>query len=154
MEIVNFLLYVLLVPLAVFGTSQLLDKWCGRSGNTWLLITACLLFSLAYFLPSPYIHGRDTQFMMHVVGGGLFCGFLWAYHRTKLRLPHGWYWEIGSLFVLVSTLGVLNELYELFAYEFLDGMQVLDTSYDLLANTLGVAIFYGVYATILHTSRK
>lgn len=155
MSLFGFLLYVLFIPLAVFGVSQWLDTHYSKKGNVWWLVIACLLFSLSYFLPSPAIHGHETQFMTHVVGGGIFCGFLWVYHRTKLTsVPYVWYWELGGLFALTSALGTLNELYELLAFEVLGSMPVQDTSYDLLANTLGMLVFFVVYKLVLHTSRK
>ena len=50
------------------------------------------------------------------------------------------------LYVAVSALGVLNELYELFAYEIgMSTVPLTDTSWDLFANTLGALIVYIVY---------
>lgn len=57
-----------------------------------------------------------------------------------------WWHEWVGLFFFVSTLGVLNELFELFlnkvAYP---GMILGDERWDLLANTVGAFISFGVY---------
>lgn len=88
-----------------------------------------------------------TQFFTHFVGGGIFSGFLGAYIvRAKNLHITQWWHEAGMLFALVSSLGVVNELFELFLY--LTGRMpfgIADTSWDFLANTLGALCFYGVY---------
>lgn len=154
MAVIGFLLYTLFIPLGVFGVSQWLDKKTGRQGNMWVLVSACILFGISYFFPSPQIHGEQTQFMTHLHGGGVFCGLLWVYHRSKITIPKTWQWELGGLFVVTSALGVLNELYELLSFEYLGGAPVRDTSYDLFANTLGVLLFFVVYRLILVSRGK
>ena len=84
----------------------------------------------------------------------MFTGLLWLYFEP-VRKQQRWYIELLHLFIIVSTLGVLNELYELFAYEIhIKSEPVTDTSWDLLANTLGVILFYGCYRTIKYFQRK
>lgn len=152
----GIVLYGVLLPLAVFFVSRWLDGRYEKQGDTRVLIAACVLFGVSQFIPSPFIHGHDTQFMTHLFGGGVFCGLLWLYHRSKFPIfaNKSWQAELLTLFVLTCVLGTLNELYEVFAYEFLGSVNtVADTSYDLVANTLGVLLFYIIYK-VLHTSRK
>lgn len=143
----NSILYAAVVPIAVYLIAQYIDKRFENHGNNWLLIAACLLFATSPLYPSPLIHGHDTQFMTHVFGGGIFVGLLWLYFMPLMRcLP--WYWRGIILYVAVSGLGVLNELYELYAHETgIISQSIADTSWDLLANTLGAGlIMAGYYA--------
>ena len=65
------------VPLCVYLVAE---KLLGsHPKERWLLLTACSLFFMSYFLPSPLVHGQHTQYMTHLVGGGVFSGFLWLY---------------------------------------------------------------------------
>lgn len=132
------------VPLCVYLVAE---KLLGsHPKERWLLLTACSLFFISYFLPSPLVHGQHTQYMTHLVGGGVFSGFLWLYIvRVK-----GWelslLQEVASLFVLVCTLGVANELFEVVLYW--SGHMpagVSDTSWDLVANTTGALACFVAY---------
>lgn len=135
------LIVSVVVPIVVYFVVVKLFGSHPREG--WLLVTACSLFFISYFLPSPLIHGDSTEYMTHLVGGGLFTGFLWLY---VIRVKH---WnltmlqEITSLFALVSTLGVANELFETVLYwaGFIP-KGISDTSWDLVANTTGALVFY------------
>lgn len=112
----------------------------------WLLFVACVIYFTAWYLPSPLIEGRNTQFMTHFVGGGIFTGMIWFYVKKVKTWQAKWYIEALSLFALVSALGVANELFELLLY--ITGHMpqgIADTSWDLLANTLGALTFYIAY---------
>jgi hypothetical protein len=111
-----------------------------------ILYSACILFFISWYLPSPLIHGEDTSFVTHFIGGGLFTGLLWLYLKKTLGWNSSWYFEAFSLFALVSALGAINELFELLLVEAdISSILLTDTSWDILANTLGAAIVYGVY---------
>lgn len=111
------------------------------------LYSACALYVVSWWLPSPLIEGRDTSFMTHFVGGGIFTGFVWYYLKQSLSWQTHWLLEAFSLFALVSALGVANELLEIVLNNFgLMPNGINDTSWDLLANTLGALVFYIVYA--------
>jgi hypothetical protein len=144
MKLATLILYAAVIPTLVYLAARKLDRFYNINGSRLLLGAICLVFTAAVFVPSPLIHGQETQFFTHVLGG-LFVGLLWHYFRPATRkLP--WYWEVIALFALVSALGTLNELYELFAYEIgIATIPVVDTSWDLLANTLGVSLYYGIY---------
>lgn len=140
------------VPLLVY---VLVPKIIGASKAwRWLLFVACVVMSLSWFLPSPLVDGRETQFMTHFVGGGVFTGLLWLYIKLVKQWRASWWVEAASLFALVSALGVVNELFEIVLYV-TGGMQQLgDTSWDLLANTLGAAFFYVVYVCGVAVTKK
>ncbi len=112
----------------------------------WLLLTACFVYFISWYLPSPLIDGQQTQFMTHFVGGGVFTGLLWLYIKLVKKWRVVWWVEAASLFALVSALGVANELFELLLYVTGNMPQgIADTSWDLLANTLGALAVYIVY---------
>ena len=111
-----------------------------------ILYGACVLFFISWYLPSPLIHGEDTSFVTHFIGGGVFTGLLWLYLKQTLGWSSSWYIEVFSLFALVSALGAINELFELFLVETnISSILLTDTSWDILANTLGAVLIYGVY---------
>lgn len=148
------LFYLVVIPVIVYVIVRKLDARHNVSGNTQLLIAACILFGASLFIPSPQIHGQDTQFLTHLFGGGVFTGLLWLYFKPVFK-HRRWYIELLHLFVIVSALGVLNELYELLAHEIhIKSEPIIDTSWDLLANTLGIILFYGCYRTIKYIQRK
>lgn len=130
-----------IVPCVVY---ILLEKTFGsHPKERWLLVVACMLFFCSYFLPSPLVHGQQTEYMTHLVGGGLFTGFLWLYIVRVKKWQPTMFQEIISLFVLVCTLGVMNELFEVMLF-WAGHMRkgVADTSWDLVANTTGSLVFY------------
>lgn len=133
-----------LVPCAVYlGLEKTLGSY---PKERWLLVVACMLFFSSYFLPSPLVHGQATEYMTHLVGGGLFTGFLWLYIVRVKKWRLSIFQEVSSLFVLVCTLGVMNELFEVVL--FWSGYMpkgVTDTSWDLVANTTGALLFYVGY---------
>ena len=119
----------------------------GANNRYWpILLAACLVFMASWYLPSPLVHGAQTKYITHFVGGGVFCGLLGLY----IMLVKKWRWtmlqELAGLLALVSTLGVVNELAE--AVLFWAGKMpqgVSDTTWDLVANTTGAIVFYLLY---------
>lgn len=144
-----------IVPLTVpavlyFGLPWLLGRLGAKNSSSalvrrWLLAAVGIYF-VSWWLPSPLIDGVDTSFTTHFVGGGVFCGVLGIYLLQSFDVrPKPWQRAI-LLFALVSSLGVLNELFELTMVR--TGMmriRITDTSWDLLANTLGAMIFFISY---------
>jgi hypothetical protein len=146
-------IYLILIPAAVYVMVRWLDKRYKINGSRTLLTAACVLFSASLFLPSPVIDGEGTEFFTHLIGGGVFTGLLWLYFTSKTK-PRLWYVELLHLFVLVSVLGVLNELFELLTHVLgFNPKSIADTSWDLLANTLGTMVFYGCYRAIKYGKR-
>lgn len=112
----------------------------------FLLLGACTLFAISWYLPSPLINGMETQFTTHFVGGGLFCGFLWLYTKRALKWNGTWWLEALSLYATVSVLGVTNELFEFTITRLhLVRLSGADAWWDLVANTLGAAVFWVIY---------
>ncbi|TAH32069.1 hypothetical protein EYC58_05360 [Candidatus Saccharibacteria bacterium] len=142
----NMFLYVVIIPIAMYLITSSINRRYKVRKNTWPLALVALLFSASLFLPSPVIEGSDTEFWTHFFGGGVFIGLLCLYFRPLIKRKITWYQEFFLLFAAVSTFGVMNELYELLAlhlgiyHESLD-----DTSWDLLANTLGALTFFIIY---------
>lgn len=153
-----FILVSIAVPILIYtGLPSLLraDPKRIRRYST-LLAVACFIYFISWYLPSPLIDGRDTAFMTHLIGGGVFAGLLWLYIvRVKsLQLSNFWV-ESASLFALVSSLGVLNELAELMAVETgIIELSLHDTSWDLAANTIGALLFYTVYKVATFVMKK
>lgn len=111
-----------------------------------LLYVACVLFAVSWYLPSPLIRGQDTAFVTHFIGGGVFTGLLWLYLKYSLGWRAHWLLEAFSLFVLVSALGCINELAELFFVETgIARILLTDTNWDILANTLGAIGVYCIW---------
>lgn len=124
-----------------------------RLKNKKLLAIASAVFFLSLLLPSPLIHGRNTNFVTHFVGGGVFTGLLWLLLKQNLQLRFNWFWELLSLYFLVCGLGVANELFEFLVNGIgLTKIPSYDTWWDLFANTLGAGAFWIIYR--LFTSKK
>ena len=125
------------------------DEVAAAGNSRYLLIAGVLVLVVCILLPSPDIEGHDTGFFKHF-GGGLFCGFLWLflYRSTALKLTP--LVEALSLYALVCMLGVGLELVELGGtrIDVLTG-STTDTSWDLLANTLGAGAFWLAYRGVL-----
>ena len=117
-----------------------------------VLALAGLLFLVSWYLPSPLVNGEQTHFMTHFVGGGLFTATLGAYIllATKRTTRYAWYYEAAMLYALVSALGVANELFEVMLYRVgLMPAGISDTSWDLVANTLGAALGFVLYKSAM-----
>ena len=135
------------VPLLIFA---LLPRFLNAKTQwLWLLGAACCLFFISWYLPSPSIDGKQTQFVTHFIGGGVFTGLLWLYIKLVKNWRTKWWLEAGSLYALVSALGVANELFELFLFKLGEmPFGIADTSWDLLANTLGALLVFMAYIVV------
>lgn len=113
-----------------------------------LLYAACVLFAISWYLPSPLIDGKDTAFVTHFIGGGVFTGLFWVYLKRSLGWKSHWLIEVFSLYALVSALGCINELAELFMVQTgIARILLSDTNWDILANTSGALIVWALYVT-------
>ena len=121
----------------------------------WLLYLACVLFFISWYLPSLLVEGRDTSFTTHFVGGGLFTGMLWVYLVLVMRWRAHWLVMAFSVFALVSALGCINELAELYMVKTgLARITLDDTSWDILANTLGAATVWLGWVIVRLAAKK
>lgn len=146
----------ILVPIALL---LLLPPYVRKHGKNEaayrpLLYIACALYAMAWYLPSPMIDGMDTAFWTHF-SGGVSVGLIWLYFvKTKIWKIRGMSQEILSLYALVSSLGVLNELAEFVLVKSnLFHITLADTAWDLVTNTLGAASLYAA-AKIVQLVRK
>ena len=145
-----FVLISIIVPiLLIFFTPKVLRKWCksrSYSEYRWILYLACFLFFISWYLPSPLIDGQDTSFVTHFVGGGIFTTLYYLYIKYSLGLKIHWLYELLIVYALVSALGNINELVELFMVKVgLVDITLTDTNWDILANTIGVFSAYLIY---------
>lgn len=148
----QFLLVSTVAPLVIFFALPRLLK--DTRSYRWLLLVACAVFMVSWLLPSPRIDEMQTEFVTHFVGGGVFTGLLWLYIKMVKNWRAAWWIEAALLYTLVSSLGVLNELFEFVLYN-LDLMPngIFDTSWDLVANTSGALLFYASYQLIRYYAR-
>jgi hypothetical protein len=141
-----FIVISVVVPIIIaIGLPQALQKYGYKNERKLrpLLYVACALFFISYYLPSPLIEGRDTAFMTHLIGGGVFTGLLWVYLKAAVKWRTHWAIGLFSAYALVSALGCLNELAELAIVKFhLFTMKLDDTNWDILANTLGLTLTF------------
>lgn len=140
--------FIVTVPLLTyFVLPSVLTHYSGKkSVDRKLLLAAGVLFGISWFLPSFKIHGYDTSFTSHFVGGGFYTALVWLYATKQLKLKLPVSLELVSLFALVSSLGVLNEFVELFFVEiFKVNIRSIDVWWDLLGNTLGALSLYLVF---------
>lgn len=133
-----------LVVRFVFSTPKTRRMSYGKSVG--YLVLAAGLWALAMRVPNIPISPETDTFSMHMIGGIVATVlFLYVKRAYGWRFDVWWHEWVG-LFFFVSTLGVLNELFELFlnkvAYP---GMILGDERWDLLANTVGAFISFGVY---------
>lgn len=138
----------IVVPILVyFAAPWVVTRFDGDARqHKRLLIIACLVFFISWYLPSPLIDGEDTSFTTHFVGGGIFTGLLWIYLKRSLGWSQVWWVEAFSLFALVSALGCINELFELLTVGIgISSIPLDDTNWDILANTLGTLVVYIIY---------
>ncbi len=149
MEIYHFISVAVPLTLAVFLPKILRSKNKNEKPYRKYLYFACVLFFISWYLPSPLIDGQDTSFTTHFVGGGIFSFLLWEYLRSSLRLRLSLLVDMVCLFVLVSALGVVNELFEFILVQtYISTITLTDTSYDLVANTLGAALSYSLFIIV------
>lgn len=151
-----FLVISFAVPTAIFTFLPMAMKWLfGKEPpRDTLLFSACALYAISWYLPSPLVDGANTQFTTHFLGGGVFCGLIWLYVKRNLHWNAPWWLEATSLYATVCTLGVTNELFEFALWRLnITGLSGGDTWWDLVANTLGAFTFWIIY-TISHRTKR
>lgn len=142
----QFTIVSILVPIVLFFS---LPRVLGSKKYTSLLCVACVLFAVSWYVPSPDIYGMQTSFMTHFFGGGVFCGLLGLYLKLVKSWQKKWYIELVALLAFVSSLGVLNELFEVLLWTVdLMPQGLADTSWDLVANTAGALTCFGGYKVV------
>lgn len=143
-----FQIFSVLVPVILFVGLP----WYFRSypeekqARPWLFVAGAL-FCIAYYVPSPIIDGMDTHFWTHFIGGGIFSSVLLVYVMQAVGARYSAI-EYGiRLFILVSTLGAMNELAEFVLVKLhISQITLADTSWDLVTNTIGAGVGWLVYS--------
>jgi hypothetical protein len=103
------------------------------------------LFIIAFFIPDISISSETTTFQQHFVGGGLYVACLYVYVKQLLGWKLPLRASILALFAWVAAFGVANELIEFTLTKLqLAQINTVDADWDLLANTLGAFVGYGL----------
>src|SRR3989338_6714019 len=132
--------------LVYFFLPALIKRYAGKEPVSRLpLLVGGLLFLISWYIPSFDIRGQYTAFTTHFLGG-IYAGFIWLYIISQLHWRPPLFLGLIGLFFLVSGLGIANELFELGVTELkIVNLDPSDTWWDLLANTLGVLLFWVGY---------
>jgi glycopeptide antibiotics resistance protein len=112
--------------------------------NAEYLWLAAGVWVLSQLLPRVSIYGQTDTFIMHTLGG-VVAAILFVYTIKSYKIEFEATWQLWvGLFLFVSALGVLNELFEFFLYAVgVPGVVGGDEWWDLTANTLGSFAAYG-----------
>ncbi len=146
--------FILLTLFSVFFKGKL-PRVQLRSVYSVLLIAIAsgLSYAISYAVPDPQLSNR----VLHVVGGG-FVSFFVCFLVTKdSRFSLTTFQFVIFSILIVTTMGVCNELSELFVQThshmiFSDNQN--DTWLDLLSNSIGIALGVLVFTPFIHKSRK
>lgn len=148
------MIYLVLIPLGITVIPWLLVRYVCVTEQTkrlpyrmhaaylWL---AALLWISAFFVPNIPITSESTTFGQHAVGGAV-ATVLFLYVTRVYNLSFRYWWQPWlAVYFFASGLGVANELFELLVtasgYIWIDGS---DVWWDLLANTVGALVAYGL----------
>ena len=132
------------LPVMVQYAAQLLPEFKPQPANAWLPIVAGVLMVVSTQLPAMHI-ANTTTFQQHFVGGGIYSACLYVYAKQLLGWRLHWAVDLLALFAWVSAFGVANKLAEFALLETgLANVYAGDVYWDLLANTLGGFVGYGL----------
>jgi glycopeptide antibiotics resistance protein len=123
----------------------------------WRWIAAAAAFQICSELIAA--HMSNTLYgniALHTIGGGVASTCLFFYLRYTFDVTVNWRLQLGMLFLFVSALGVLNELWE-FSFELLHlgkySFDSHDTWRDLTSNTAGALLAWMVIRAARRASR-
>lgn len=112
---------------------------------TFLPVIAAALFLVSYSLPNPIFVDQTNTFVQHFVGGGLYTACLYVYFSSVFKWRFSVPISLLLLFGWVSAFGAANELFELLLNQLaMTNINLRDTNWDILANTLGAFVGYGL----------
>lgn len=112
---------------------------------TWLPLIAAILFFVSFYIPDINVSSDTVTFQQHLIGGGMYCAVLYVYFKRLFGWQFNWIADLVILFAWVSAFGVANKLLEFALAE--SHLMILDMSdayWDLLANTIGAYVGYGI----------
>lgn len=115
----------------------------------WLPALAAAAYIIGILLPDIHISHETNSFQEHFISGGFYTALLYLYFSKLLGWQRHWLVALIGLYAWTSSLGVLNELVEFIVTKLnLTHIDITDTSWDLLANTLGSLLCYLLYKLI------
>lgn len=152
------MIYHVFIPIALTVVPWMLVRFAFTTPQTRKLPYRKLslyLWLAAYFwifalsLPAIPISHETTTFTMHFTGG-VVAAILFEYFTKAYQLKFTAIWQqLVLLYLVVSGLGVLNELFEFYLnWSGLDPQSAADTWWDLYANTLGGFLGFGVFRLV------
>lgn len=147
------MVYEIIIPLAILVGPWLLVRYVFATPHTrdlpfskhiGYILAAVALWLVALRMPEIPMPETDT-FSMHMMGG-VVAAVLFVYATKVYNLKWEAWWQAWvGLFFFVSTLGVVNELFELLLNRLnYPGMILGDERWDLLANTIGALVAFSV----------
>ncbi len=144
-----FTLFVLFatasLPLWVHRLAKVLGVTRVHTAPNWLPLAAGVLFCAAFFIPNVHISGETDTFQQHFVGGGFYVALLYVYCKQAFGWRLNALASLVVLFAWASAFGVANELLEFTLTKLqLASIDLTDADWDLLANTLGAFVGYGL----------
>ena len=166
------MIYLVLIPICLLFVPWLLVRYVFATEATrhlpyrqhaWYLWLASSVWVASQLLPEvPVAPAETSSFTMHFCGGvAATILYLYTLKVYKLQLVHIWQLWVG-LFLFVSALGVLNELFEFAGYR--TGLMPpdtttmvftpIDTWWDLMANTTGSITTLLIVRLIWHNSKR
>jgi hypothetical protein len=111
------------------------------------------VYIVSYQTPNQQLGNR----LIHALGGG-FLTYIVAFLAVKdSRLPVNKVRFFIFTFMLVTTLGVFNEIAEFFLqnyFNFQAAPNINDTWLDLISNTVGILLAAAIFTPFLGKSRK
>ncbi len=145
----TIVLLTALLPFFVARLTSLVPRISIHKSYSWLPAVAAILYITAWLIPDIHISDQTTTFQQHFVGGGMYLACLYVYFKKLLGWKLSPYISLVILFAWVSAFGVANELFELtLNITGLTQVNMGDTGWDLLANTLGAFVAYAVLVLI------
>ena len=145
------IIYYLIIPLALLFVPWLIVRYAFKTKQTEnlpykkhaaYLLAAALVWWAAMLLPNIPVSGQTDTTTMHFLGGAVAALlFVYAVKSYRIRFVERWQPWI-SLFLFVSALGVLNELFEFFLSFTQFAVEGGDEWWDLAANTAGAYAAY------------
>ena len=133
------------LPLIVRLISYIFPHIQFQPAAHWPTSLAAVLIAVSVFLPDIHISTHTQTFQQHFVGGGMYTACLYFYARQLFGWQFSWIVELLVLFAWISAFGVANKLAEFtIAQMGIAHITTSDADWDLLANTLGGFVGYGL----------
>jgi glycopeptide antibiotics resistance protein len=158
------MIYEVIIPIALLIAPWLAVRFIFTTNRTrmlpytkhaWHLWAAAIVWLLALTLPNIPISAETDTFTMHTLGG-VVAALLFAYVVKVYKIGFTAWWQPWvALYFFASGLGVFNELFEFFLDS--TGISLViggDEWWDLLANTIGAFLAYGIMHLVSRVVKK